>query len=54
MKRAYGGSGIGLSLANDFVKMLGSAIKVESIVGVGSKFSFIISYKENHSNLRIV
>ncbi|HEY5510866.1 MAG TPA: ATP-binding protein [Prolixibacteraceae bacterium] len=54
MKRAYGGSGIGLSLANDFVKMLGSAIKVESIVGVGSRFSFIISYKENHSHLRIV
>ena len=54
MKRAYGGSGIGLSLANDFVKMLGSAIKVESIVGVGSRFSFIISYKESHSHLRIV
>lgn len=53
IKRMYGGSGIGLSLANDFVGMLGSKIKVESKMGVGSRFSFVISY-EAGSHLRIV
>jgi signal transduction histidine kinase len=54
IKRTYGGSGIGLSLANDFVKMLGSTIKVESTPGVGSRFSFVISYDDATSHLRIV
>ncbi len=54
IKRTYGGSGIGLSLANDFVKMLGSKIKVESTPGVGSRFSFTISYDDATSHLRIV
>jgi PAS domain S-box-containing protein len=54
IKRTYGGSGIGLSLANDFVNMLGSKIKVESTPGVGSRFSFEISYDDATSHLRIV
>jgi len=54
IKRTYGGSGIGLSLANDFVTMLGSKIKVESVPGIGSRFSFTISYDDATSHLRIV
>jgi len=54
VKRTYGGSGIGLSLANDFVNMLGSKIKVESTPGIGSRFSFAISYDDATSHLRIV
>lgn len=54
MKRDYGGSGIGLSLANDFVKMLGSKIKVESILGVGSRFSFVLQYEPGNSHLKII
>ncbi len=54
IKRTYGGSGIGLSLANDFVKMLGGTIKVESTPGIGSKFSFEIKYDDATSHLRIV
>jgi len=54
MKRLYGGSGIGLSLANDFVKMLGSKIKVESTLGKGSRFSFVLSYETGQNLLRIV
>ena len=53
-KRVYGGSGIGLSLANDFVKMLGSKIVIESTLGVGSRFSFILTYENTASHLRIV
>jgi PAS domain S-box-containing protein len=54
MKRLYGGSGIGLSLASDFVKMLGSKIKVESTPGKGSRFSFVLSYEAGNNHLRIV
>ena len=54
MKRKFGGSGIGLSLANEFVIMLGSKIKVESTPGVGSRFSFILPYDTGTHHLRIV
>jgi len=54
MKRIYGGSGIGLSLANDFVKMLGGKIKVESKLGEGSRFSFVLTYDPGTTHLRIV
>jgi signal transduction histidine kinase len=54
MKRMYGGSGIGLSLANDFVKMLGSKIIVESTPGIGSRFSFTLTYENASNHLRIV
>jgi signal transduction histidine kinase len=54
MKRIYGGSGIGLSLANDFVVMLGSKIKVESTPGTGSRFSFILPVEAGNSHLRVV
>jgi signal transduction histidine kinase len=50
----YGGSGIGLSLANDFVKMLGSKIIVESTPGIGSRFSFTLTYENASNHLRIV
>ena len=54
IKRIYGGSGIGLSLANDFAGMMGSKIKVESTVGTGSRFSFILPFESGSSHLRIV
>lgn len=54
MKRLYGGSGIGLSLANDFVKMLGSKIVVESKPGMGSRFSFTLPIENRSDHLRIV
>ncbi len=52
--RKYGGSGIGLSLANEFVVMLGGKINVESTPGVGSRFSFILHYDAGSNQLRIV
>lgn len=54
MKRIYGGSGIGLSLAGDFVKMLGSKIAIESKIGSGSRFSFVLTYENASNHLRIV
>jgi len=54
VKRIYGGSGIGLSLANDFALMMGSKIKVESVPGSGSMFSFVLPVEAASSHLRIV
>ena len=54
VKRIYGGSGIGLSLANDFAVMMGSKIEVESTVGSGSRFSFQLPVEAANNHLRIV
>lgn len=44
-KRAFQGSGLGLSISKSYVKMLGGKIWVESEEGIGSTFYFTIPYK---------
>jgi two-component system sensor histidine kinase/response regulator len=41
--REYGGSGLGLTIAERLVKLMNGRIWVESAQGVGSKFSFVTS-----------
>ncbi len=54
MTREYGGTGIGLSLARDFAGMLGTKIRIESTLGRGSRFSFVLPIEAGTGHLRIV
>ncbi len=48
LTRTQQGSGLGLSISKSYVAMLGGTIKVESVEGKGSKFSFTLPYKPAH------
>jgi PAS domain S-box-containing protein len=39
------GTGLGLVISKEFIKLMGGDIKVESKIGVGSKFTFVIKLK---------
>lgn len=41
--RAYEGSGLGLSIARDLVKLLGGQISVQSVINEGATFTFTLS-----------
>ncbi|NHE58226.1 response regulator [Cyclobacterium plantarum] len=51
--KKYGGTGLGLTISNKLLAMMGSELKLESKLDEGSKFYFDINLKtENGSNLK--
>lgn len=49
--RKYGGTGLGLIISQNLVKLMGSSIKVDSEKGKGSKFYFTIKLQEANCNV---
>ena len=43
--RKYGGSGLGLAITKNIIEMMGSTLQVESTLGIGSRFSFDITFQ---------
>lgn len=48
--RKYGGTGLGLTIVKDLLKMFNSDLKVESEVGKGSRFEFMIEMQLNEKS----
>ena len=44
MTRKHGGTGLGLPIVKNFLKLMGSDLKVESNLGIGTKFSFELTF----------
>jgi signal transduction histidine kinase/CheY-like chemotaxis protein len=42
--RKYGGTGLGLAITKNIIEMMGGKLSVESTLGVGSKFSFELTF----------
>ncbi|MDR0324017.1 MAG: response regulator, partial [Treponema sp.] len=43
--RKYGGTGLGLAITKNIVEMMGGKLSAESVPGVGSKFSFSLTFE---------
>ncbi len=43
--RQYGGTGLGLSVSKELIRLMGGDIELNSQVGVGSRFSFAVVFK---------
>ncbi len=42
--RKYGGTGLGLSITNNLIELMGGKLKVESLLGLGSRFTFSLTF----------
>jgi len=52
--RKYGGTGLGLAITKNLIEMMGGSLSVLSTPGVGSKFSFILTFDTVDANDELV
>ncbi len=43
--RKYGGTGLGVTIAKNMIELMGGELKVESLIKVGSRFSFELTFE---------
>ncbi|MFE3869220.1 ATP-binding protein [Flavobacterium sp. LS2P90] len=53
VNRKYGGTGLGLTIVKKLIKTLGGHIRLKSIVGEGSSFSFELKFKKGSELLKV-
>lgn len=51
--REYGGTGLGLSIVSKLLKLFGSELKVQSELGKGSSFSFVLPVQIVHETKKV-
>ncbi len=51
ISRKYGGSGLGLAICSNLCRLMGGQLQLESTLGKGSRFSFIISFQVDDSSI---
>ncbi|SHG12302.1 Signal transduction histidine kinase [Flavobacterium fluvii] len=53
INRKYGGTGLGLTIVKKLVGILGGEIKLESVVNIGSSFSFELPFKVGEKPIKV-
>ncbi|MGD0959379.1 MAG: PAS domain S-box protein [Methylomonas sp.] len=54
ISRQYGGSGLGLTISRQLVKLMGGELNVSSETGLGSEFFFTLPFKQTESLVEVI